>query len=101
MSDPKDWEEIVDDARKLDMLRLQREQTDHLKNIANGTSSSDWASEQMKRNNAHWSKKVGVSSETDPVEFTRRMKARAKKKTIQAAILIPILLILMWIIYPR
>jgi hypothetical protein len=97
MSDPKDWEEIVDDARKLDMLRLQREQTDHLKNIASGTST-DWTSQQIKRNNAHWSRKVGVSSDQDPVEFARRMKAYQKKKLIQLAILTSIALVVLWII---
>ena len=41
MSDPKnfDWSEAIEDAQRLDMLRLQREQTDLLKEMSSKIGS--------------------------------------------------------------
>jgi hypothetical protein len=71
MSDPKDWEEIVDDARKLDMYNLQREQTDLLRGMSSGSKPSSVQD--------IWDRRLGMTRAQDPVEYARRMKEWQKK----------------------
>jgi len=81
MSDPKniDWNEVVEDAQRLDMLRLQREQTDLLKGMSQGTSRD----EQIQRTShtlRRFNKKLGMSYADNPEEFRRRLRAHQKKQ---------------------
>ena len=73
MSDPKntDWNEVVEDAQRLDMLRLQREQTDLLRGMSTGSKPSSVQD--------IWDRRLGMTRAQDPVEYARRMKEWQKK----------------------
>jgi hypothetical protein len=80
MSDPKniDWNEVVEDAQRLDMLRLQREQTDLLRGMSSGGNSATTPNALEK--------KLGVMRSQNPVEYDRRYSEWKKndlRKTIK------------------
>ena len=76
MSDPKniDWNEVVEDAQRLDMLRLQREQTDLLRGMSSGGNNTKTPG-LIKLES-----KLGVVQSQDPIEFQKRYKAWQKKE---------------------
>lgn len=90
-----DWQEIVDDAQKVHNMRLQIEQTDHLRQLASGTSNADVAAQRIAKVRADFAKKLGVRWEDDPAEFERRRKALLRKQLTQSAVWIGAGLILL------
>jgi hypothetical protein len=74
MSDPKDidWNEVVEDAQRLDMLRLQREQTELLRGMSSGSKHSSVQD--------IWERRLGMTQAQDPWEYARRKKAWQKKE---------------------
>ena len=66
MSDPKDidWNEAIEDAQRLDMLRLQREQTDLLRDMSQGGNNFTTPN--------FLEKKLGVMRSQDPVLYQIR-----------------------------
>lgn len=80
MSDPKnfDWSEAIEDAQRLDMLRLQREQTDLLKEMSTKSGSQ--------RPMMPLEIKLGLRYSDNPEEFKRRLKewqAEGRRKTMK------------------
>ena len=74
MTDPKDidWNEVVEDAQRLDMLRLQNEQTNILRNISSATTSTPaYREPTQKELKEYWEKKYGFKKEDNPVEWER------------------------------
>lgn len=84
MSDPKniDWNEVVADAQRLDMLRLQREQTDLLRGMSSSGNNSNTPTALEK--------KLGVMRSQDPVLYAKRHKEwsdNEKRKTIKFSVI--------------
>jgi hypothetical protein len=77
MSDPKniDWNEVVEDAQRLDMLRLQNEQTNLLKNMSSGSNPDPvYREPSPKEAQEFLERKYGFRKEDNPVEWERLRK---------------------------
>jgi hypothetical protein len=74
---PFDPQEAIENAQKLDMLRLQNEQTNLLRQMASGTNN---ASTEL------WGldKKLGLRKADDPAEWDRRYKEWKKNENKKA-----------------
>ena len=76
MTDPKDmnWGEIVEDAQRVHMLRLQNEQNDLLREMsakASPTPTPAYREPTQKELKEYWEKKYGFKKEDNPVEWER------------------------------
>lgn len=77
MSDPKDidWNEVVEDAQRLDMLRLQNEQTNILRNMSSGSAPAPvYRQPSPQEVQDFLDRQYGVRRADDPVEWERRHK---------------------------
>jgi hypothetical protein len=90
-----DWQDIVEDAQKVQNMRLQNEQTDLLRQIASGTSQADLGEQRIAKVRASMGKKLGVSWDDDPIEFERRRKALMRKQFLLAFVFICIGLVIL------
>jgi hypothetical protein len=81
---PFDPQEAIENAQRLDMLRLQNEQTNLLRQMASGTNNA--SSPAL----TGIEKTLGVSRSKDPAEFEKRYKAYQKKNLKWLAISVAI-----------